>query len=77
VDFYETVTLVLLYSMILVGVWVIVSHTFFSNENTGIKWLKSGKVLAIVIGVYLLGWWAIEVVWGVLIKTYEPGGWHL
>ena len=76
-DFYETVTLMLLYIMILVGVWVIVSLTFYSNENAEIKWLKSGKVLAIVIGVYFLGWWVIETIWVLLIKTYEPGGWHL
>lgn len=76
-DFYETVTLMLLYIMILVGVWVIVSLTFYRNESAEIKWLKSGKVLAIVIGVYFLGWWAIETIWGLLIKTYEPGGWHL
>ena len=76
-DFYETITLVLLYSMILVGVWIIVSLTFYSNENDDIKWLKSGTVVAIVFGVYFLGWWAIEVIWGLLIKTYEPGGWHL
>ena len=75
-DFYETITLVLLYSMILVGVWVIVSLTFYSNGNADIKWLKSGKVVAVMFGVYFLGWWAIEFIWGVLIKTYEPGGWH-
>jgi hypothetical protein len=63
--------------MILVGVWIIVSLTFYSNENDDIKWLKSGKVVAIVFGVYFLGLWAIEVIWGLLIKTYEPGGWHL
>jgi len=68
-DFYETITLVLLYSMILVGVWNIVSLTFYSNENADKKWLKSGKVVAIVFGVYFLGWWAIEVIWGLLIKT--------
>ena len=76
-DFYETITLVLLYSMILVGAWIIVSLTFYSNENADIKWLKSGKLVAIMFGVYFLGWWAIEVIWGLLIKTYEPGGWHL
>ena len=76
-DFYETATLLLLYSMILVGVWIIVSLTFYSKENADIKWRKSGMVVILVFGVYFFGWWAIEFIWGLLIKTYEPGGWRL
>ena len=53
-DFYETVTLALLYSMILVGVWIMVSLTFYSNGNADIKWLKSGKVVAVMFGVYFI-----------------------
>jgi hypothetical protein len=34
-------------------------------------------VVILVFGVYFFGWWAIEFIWGLLIKTYEPGGWRL
>ena len=76
-DFYETITLIIVYSLILVGVWVIISHTFYRNENADMKWRKSGKVVAIVFGGYFFAWWAIEAVWGLLIKIYEPGGLQL